>query len=341
MRRFWIGFLAAILLPYVVTLSWSGSVGGMDPGNMGSRILGSGSGGNLKNGGLKGDSAVSRRILIQGGQGGYVEAEDYLVGVVARQIQADYELEAIKAQAIIARTYLYGQMGEAWEIDEKSLGLETLGENQMEKKWGEEHFLEYYNKIKQAVLETEGMVMVAEEGEGDDSASAEHAGEGTLVASPLFHQVSAGKTRDGDLAHPYLKSVESSRDMEAEGYLTVLEWEPAEIVEKLQGEAALTEAQVLENIQLVSREASGYVAEIQIGSHMFTGDQVRQLLGLPSAAFSLGAHEGKVRAVCKGVGHGYGLSQYGAHRLAQDGSRAEEILKYYFQNISVILLGNE
>lgn len=92
----------------------------------------------------------------------------------------------------------------------------------------------------------------------------------------------------------------------------------------------------MDTIQLVSRDKAGYVKEIQIGAHIYTGEEIQAALGLPSAAFTLEEHEGMVRAVCKGIGHGYGLSQQGAHGMAQEGKTAEEILKYYYQNIKII-----
>ncbi len=365
MRRIWLGLFAAFLLPYVVTLAWSARMQG-EAGHMES-------------------SSSGRRVYLERGQTGYLDLEEYLVGVVARQMPADYELEALKAQAVIARTYIYRQMGEKPEIRESELKLERLAETQMESLWGRDHFLEYYKKVQEAVKETRGLVIVFE-------------GE---LAEPLFHRASAGATRNGDEAHPYLKSVDSQEDVEAEGYLTILEWTPAELADKFNqmawngngiaggsygisgggaagggadgngggaGEAEGSKAaeggegtggsygisgglaadrgngvgnlvqagDIPDTIQLVSREESGYVAEIQIGSHVYTGDQVRVILGLPSPCFTLEAHEGQVRAVCEGIGHGYGLSQFGADHMAKEGKTAQEILKHYYQNIEII-----
>ena len=101
-HRIWIGILAALLLPYVVTLAWSGGVNGTDKS-------GFGEGGALWMRQEEGEDS-GKRIYINNGQKGYVDVETYLVGIVARQIPAEYEPEAIKAQAIIARTYIYGKM---------------------------------------------------------------------------------------------------------------------------------------------------------------------------------------------------------------------------------------
>lgn len=340
------GILAVFVFPYVVTLAWSGGVGGaygngLKTGEGTSGGLFGGTGGvSGSQGGITGQSGsesenrqgMRKKIYIGNGQKGYLDVETYLVGTVARQIPAEYGLEALKAQAIITRTYIYGQMDGRTQIQEEELGLKSLGEEQMESLWGRENFVEYYDKISQAVQETKGLVMALEEGEEN------------LVPEPMFHRASTGYTRDGGEGYPYLQSVDSPWDVEAEGYLTVTEWEPGEVV-RLMKEAAvkrggeepeLSEGQVMDTIQLVSRDKAGYVKEIQIGAHIYTGEEIQAALGLPSAAFTLEEHEGMVRAVCKGIGHGYGLSQQGAHGMAQEGKTAEEILKYYYQNIIII-----
>ncbi len=296
------GIAAAVCIPYAVTLCVSGA-GGTDGlwGIVGGKTQSGGSGG--------------RRIVFDDGQRGYMDAEDYLVGVVAGQIPAEYEKEALKAQAILARTYLYRQMGDADTIGAGQAGVRCLEPEMLEEMWGEGRFSEYYEKIKSAVSETAGMVLTYD-------------GE---LAEPLFHRVSAGSTRDGGERYPYLTAVESERDVEAEGYLTVTEWEPEEFWQMFG--AAEGERQ----IQLVSRDAGGYVEEIEIGAHTYTGDEVRELLGLKSPAFVLQDREGNIQAVTRGIGHGFGMSQYGASRLAADGWDAEKILKYYYQNAEIIL----
>ena len=315
-HRIWIGILAALLLPYVVTLAWSWGVNGTDKS-------GFGEGGALWMRQEEGEDS-GKRIYINNGQKGYVDVETYLVGIVARQIPAEYEPEAIKAQAIIARTYIYGKMEGKTEAAEADLGLNYLGETQMESMWGREKFVEYYDKISEAVKETRGLVMAL----GQEDGQMER-------MEPLFHRASAGTTREGDEAHPYLKSVDSHWDVEAEGYLTVTEWEPSEVV-RLLSEADLTEEQVMATFQLVGREKGGYVKEIQIGAHIYSGEEIRQALSLPSSSFTMEEREGKIRIICKGIGHGYGLSQYGADAMAREGKGAEEILKYYYQNIVII-----
>ena len=145
MRRLWLFGVVAVLFPYVVTLALSGAVRGTGGGYSGQGQLTSG-----------------RRIRLDRQGKGYVDVEEYLVGVVARQMPADYEKEALKAQAVIARTYVCRQMDGRTEILQSELNLEYLEEEQMEKLWGKPRFLEYYQKVRQAVEETRGAVMVSE-----------------------------------------------------------------------------------------------------------------------------------------------------------------------------------
>ncbi|MCI8836751.1 MAG: SpoIID/LytB domain-containing protein [Hungatella sp.] len=308
MRRFWMFCLAAVLFPYVFTLAANRGING---------IRGSAGMGNMGEAGEK----SSKRVYLDGK--GFVDGEEYLVGVVASQMPADYETEALKAQAVAARTFLYRQMGDKDEIREDELNLEGMGEEQMEKMWGSPRFLEYYEKVRGAVDETRGQVMVYE---------------GEYI-EPLFHRASAGSTRDGDEAHPYLASAESGTDMEMDGYLTVAWWTAEELADKVrsmpEGEQVRAE-QIPDTIQVIERDGAGYVTQIQIGSHIFDGEAVRTALGLPSSAYVLEGYEDGVRAVCRGQGHGYGLSQYGAHMKAAQGMKAEEILTYYYKNIEII-----
>lgn len=344
-RKFFLILCIVLLMPYAVTLAISGNP-------MGTARRDAASGG--------------RRVYLEG-QGGYVDAEEYLIGVVAVQIPMEYEIEAIKAQAVIARTWLYRQMDDGGQVSVPELrrnagngsgGAFSAADPEYPE---EEHFLEYYEKAKTAAAETAGQVICYD---------------GKLI-EPLFHRASAGKTRSGGAGYPYLQPVDSSFDVEAEGYLTVLEWTPQEFaalaaagaetaesgdaggkgaawiaagnigknngqtssgVEGGIGQAAAGSSaadQIMQTLQLVSRDSSGYVAEYQIGSHIYTGDEVREIFGLPSLDFVFKNHEGNIQAVCKGQGHALGLSQYGANHLALEGLSAEEILKYYYHGVTV------
>ena len=299
MGRFLTGLLAALLFPYVVTLALSGSIQGRE-------------GFFRREAGDEGLVSGDLRIYPKG-QKGYVDGETCVAALVASQMPQDYEMEALKAQAIIARTYLHGKAEEAeGELLEEEALRALLNETGSIK------------RAREAAAETAGQVLTYD---------------GELIR-PLYHAVSAGMTRQGEF--PYLKAADSSRDMEAEGYLTVLDWTPGEFaaafragMKALGQEVLLTEAEIPDSIQMVEQDSGGYVRQIQIGSHVYDGESVQMALGLPSCAYTLEQVEGKVRALCRGKGHGLGLSQYGANCFAQEGKTAEEILKYYYSDIEI------
>ena len=299
----WIG--SAILIPYLMTLFWGGDWNGKWSESVSdSQML------EPFRSPENGETAVSAelhrswgRVYLDEEENHYVDGETYLIGMVVCQMDPQYELEALKAQAVLGRTFLYGKMNRDGKVNQKELGISLERQSQLEEKWGKDGFAAAYERVKLAVDETAGQIL---------------AYEGTPV-EPFFHPVSAGVTRAGE--EPYLVSVDSRQDLEAEGYETVREWK-----EETYGE-----------IQMISRDEAGYVKEIQIGGQVYTGDEAMELLSLPSPAFTISHLEGeRVEAVCHGVGHGIGLSQYGAEKLAEEGYGAEAILGYYFKNVEVI-----
>ncbi|WP_442914657.1 SpoIID/LytB domain-containing protein [Lacrimispora sp.] len=295
--------ILSLLLPYIVTLAWTGKIEEQKK----APVITSG-----------------KRILLdrKGGQS-YMDAEEYLPGVVARQMPADYGKEALRAQAIIARTYLYKKMDGQTEIKESELHMEYLEESEMKKQWGSESFVTSYQAVEEAVRSTAKTVMMYD----------------GKLADPLFHRASTGRTRAGDENHPYLQPVDSGRDVEAEGFLTVAVFtreEFAEKINRISGEVPIKADQVPESIQIISRDEGGYVEQIQIGTRTFTGEEVQYALGLSSPAYGFEEYEGNIRAVTQGIGHGFGMSQYGARCKAEEGWTAEKILPYFYKNIVLI-----
>lgn len=268
----------------------------------------------------KAQNLTGRKILLdRGDMLSYVELEDYLCGIVAMQIPPEYDLEALRCQAIIARTYIARLMGERMEIAESELDMDYQDEKQLEEYWRAED----YEKLQTAVSSTAELVMQQD---------------GRMIL-PLFHRINTGMTRTGDSSMPYLQSVESRYDKEApeskqirsfsvEGWL--------KLINGIGGNAAVTAKQIPDTIQVIERDNAGYVVKIQIGTNIYNGDELQTVLGLPSAAFRCEADGKNIQMNCTGAGHGYGLSQYGASRMGEEGWQAEDILKYYYKNISII-----
>lgn len=294
--------LIAVIIPYIVTLAWTGRVEGTIP---------------VAKGGKK------TIMLDRGTNPTAVDLEEYLIGVTAMQIPAGYEMETLKAQAIIARTYLYKQMGEKTEIAESELDLNYLETGQMEEMWGKENYLEYYKKLRDAAEATKGQVIQYD---------------GTYI-DPLFHRVSAGMTRTGDDLHPYIQAVDGHLDVGAENYMSITTFSEADFAAKLNSmgdSPGLSPDKILTNIQIVEKDEAGYVNTVQAGTKSYSGEDMAYALGLPSSAFSFENYEGAVRCTVRGIGHGYGFDQYGADLKAGEGWKAEELLQFYYKNILII-----
>ena len=257
--------------------------------------------------------------------------EDYIKGVVGAEMPASFEMEALKAQAVAARTYAYRQLSAAGkdtksQINPDEIGQAYMSQEELKQKWGG-NFDIYYEKISQAVEDTKGQIMIYD-------------GEPILAA---FHSTSSGVTEDAvnvwseDL--PYLRSVDSSQDENAPDFITAVEIPVDTVVSKLQSvypDLIVTESNLLEQIQIGERTESGTVKKIQIGNLLLTGRQVREALGLRSANFSISQEGENLIFTTKGYGHGAGMSQYGANFMAQEGCDYKEILAHYYQGVQVV-----
>ena len=301
MRRFLLTLLIMIMIPYVSTLAWTGQLEGVRK---------------------RGEKVT---IVERENKNIPIAVEEYLVHVLAAQIPAVFEPETLKAQAILARTYIYGLMEHRAEIYEEELDMDALSYEQMKALWGETDFASMFSKLQTAVRETEGLYILYD---------------GSII-EPLFCYASAGKTRSFGESFPYLDQVESPGDLYAENYRSLPVFETKEFVQKINeipGAVAVSEMELDSGggIQIVERDGSGYVKQVQIGQKTYTGEEVQYALGLTSACYSFERLDGKIRVICKGIGHGYGFAQFGANEMAKAGRTYEELLKYYFQNVEIV-----
>lgn len=333
--------IAMLLFPWLVSLAWSGAARDMqedagktaetgrteeESGVDGTETADAGTGDILANAtaGAEVQKGADRRILVKRNDiQTYIELEDYLPGVIVCQIAQESRMEALKCQAVIARTYIHRLMDGRSEIREEELDLDYLSENQRNIPWDREKTARYLEQCRQAVAETKGVVMQYEERE----------------ILPLFHAVSAGRTRAGDENYPYLQPVESRWDTEREDYLQTMEWglpEFAGLINGIPESAGVTPDQLPSQIQTVKKDDAGYMLQMKVGAKTYTGEEIQYALGLPSSCFTLEGSSETIRAVIKGVGHGFGLSQAGADAMAGEGWGYQDILNYYYKNISLI-----
>ena len=285
--------------------------------------------------------AYSRRIILERyGVRTYLSVEDYLPGVMVCQTGPEMGMEALKCQAVIARTYIYRQMGDREEIQEEELDLDYLGDDTARAGntltvHQKEELAKRLEQCRQAAEATAGVVMKYED----------------RYILPLFHERSAGRTRTGEADYPYLQSAESRWDVEdggaeirtADGDATGVSEvsfslsEFAQRIKHLSDAPSLDPDRIPAEIQIVKRDDAGYVLQIKIGPRTYTGDDVQYALDLPSSCFTIDTRtSGTITVTVKGRGHGYGLSQNGAQAMAEEGWSYSDILNYYYKNISLV-----
>lgn len=250
------------------------------------------------------------------------ELEEYVAGVVAAEMPASFPEEALKAQAVAARTYQLRQMRAAGsDAVLYDVGQAYCTEQEQREKWGEAYAL-YAAKIRKAVRDTQGEILT-------------YGGEPILAA---FHAQSGGKTEAAAQVWsqdvPYLQSVESEGDKNAPNHRTQAEFSAAEIAGALRAQGMEISAENLQ-ITIESRTAADYVEWVRVGEQRLTGRQMREALGLRSADFTLEKTEEGFLFTVLGYGHGAGMSQYGAAALAKQGKGYREILQHYYTGVTL------
>lgn len=230
--------------------------------------------------------------------------ESYLPFVVAYSMNEDMHMETVKAQSVIMRSNLLGMM-EAEEISMNEI-KEKYAYFQKESyfKWKER-----YEQAAAACEETKGEVLKYQN---------------KICYCPYFFN-SNGVTRDAfsffaESEYPYLISVPSHRDEECSTYLSYYYF---------------NESDFGSSISILEYDKAGYVTWVKIGDEVMGGEAFREVYGLPSSCFSIEQQEEQIRIICKGNGHGFGFSQYGANTMAMEGKDYAQLLKYYFPEVSL------
>lgn len=254
--------------------------------------------------------------------------EEYIKGVVAAEMPALFDIEALKAQAVCARTYALRAieaMGQTTDVlpNPSDIGQAYKTKEELKEQWGE-NFDEYYNNIETAVNETYGEIMVYND-------------EPILA---VFHSTSAGYTENSEniweSALPYLKSVESSGDIYAPQYETSTELSYDKIKELFISKypsISFSSDSLISQIKINSVSNAGYITSVTVGGVTMSGLDIRGVLGLRSASFTMTDTGNSIIFTTKGYGHGAGMSQYGAEAMAEEGYTYKEILNHYYTDI--------
>lgn len=254
---------------------------------------------------------------------------EYLTGVVLSEMPASFQLEALKAQAVAARTFTLRHVA-AGKHDTADLCADSsccqawASLDTLQDKLGDA-FSQYWQKAAQAVEETDGMVLTYD---------------GQLIDAVYF-SCSGGSTEDavavwgGDV--PYLQAVESPGEEISKKFETQVTVPLAQFRQIL--EAADPDVWLSGSADSwfgpCSLTEGGGVATWEIGGQSFTGTQLRSLFSLNSANFTISAGDSEIVFIVSGYGHRVGMSQYGAEAMARAGSDFEEILLHYYTGVTL------
>ena len=259
--------------------------------------------------------------------------DEYLLGVVSSEMPASFEKEALKAQAIVARTYTVsliqsgGKHENADICDDSTCCQAWITKEDRQARWDEDKKDEYWAKIEDAVNSTKGKVI-------------EYNGE---VIKAFFHSNSGGKTENvsvvwGGTNLPYLKSVETSGEDAYSQYASELEISKSDFEAKMKEKYSdftidYNDANCIEVKEFTD---GNRVKTIKIGNKELSGVEVRSILGLRSAHFTYEINGDNIKFNVIGYGHGVGMSQTGADSLAKQGYSYEEIIKHFYTGVEIV-----
>jgi len=262
-----------------------------------------------------------------------VKLDDYIACVVSAEMPVDYELEALKAQAIVARTYTIYKITTSKKhenadiCDDSTCCQAWISKEDRLKKWDVDKANDNWNKIIQVVNDTVGKIIVYE---------------GKPI-NAFFHANSGGKTQVpfyvwGGTGYPYLQVIETVGEDAYSQYSSEAKFTKEKFIEKVKKEHNdfSIDFEKENCIEIKERDESNRVVTVKIGNLNLSGVETRTLLGLRSANFTVEITEEEVLFKVIGYGHGVGMSQTGSDALAKQGKNCEEIIKHYYTGVDVI-----
>ena len=272
--------------------------------------------------------------------------EEYVKGAVAAEVPALFHVEALKVQAVLARTLAVRRMrllgGPGLEgvpgadiSDSPAKGQGWASEQQLRARWGAVNYYRYWARVTQAVEATNGQVVLY----------------GGQPIDPVYHSTCGGRTENSEdvwsNAVPYLRSVECTTDTHAKNYTQSVEFSLSDLERKFGVKAGVLKAMaagagasgaggtVKGPVEITKRTATGRAREVRVGDKTVNANDFRSVLNLRSTQMALTLRDGKLAITTTGYGHGVGLCQYGADGLAKQGKTYEEILKYYYKGVTI------
>ena len=256
-----------------------------------------------------------------------VNLEKYVVGVVAGEMPAEFDIEALKAQAVASRSYVLKKMEDnkngSYDVVDTTSNQVYLDEDELKDKW-QDKYITYSNKIKEAVNTT----------------SMEYLEYNGKVANTMFFSTSNGYTEDSKVVFsediPYLKSVDSEWDKDVNSnfnYETSFNLKDFYDILNLKYNDKL-------NVVVLERSNSRRILKLKINDKEFTGRDIYNKLKIRSTDFEIIQDKNRVIIKTRGYGHGVGMSQYGALGMARVGYKYNEILSHYYKGTKLKKLQN-
>ncbi len=263
-----------------------------------------------------------------------IKLDEYLYGVVSAEMPANFELEALKAQAVVARTYtIYKIINDAKKheganiCDNSTCCQAWITKEDRLAKWEETLRESNWNKIVEAVNFTQGKIITYE---------------GAPI-NAFFHSNSGGATETtanvwGGTGYPYLQSVETSGEDTYSQYSSEVTLTKQNFIDKIREKHTNFEIDfnLADCIKVLEYTEGNRVKKIKIGNLELSGVEVRTILGLKSANFVITIEGENIKFKVTGYGHGVGMSQTGADSMAKSGRNYEEIIKHFYTGVEII-----
>ena len=258
-----------------------------------------------------------------------VNLEDHLVGVLAAEMPASYEPEALKAQAVAARSYILSKLDKTnSEHPDAAICTDPthckgwLSETDAKDRWSDNEKNSNWQKLRTAVISTSGEYMLY-----DDQA-----------VEACFFASGGSRTENSEdvwqASLPYLRSVENNEYSDTT--LSQTTFKAKEFIQILNNTGIQLPTDSTPTVSDISRTDGGAVASIKLCGKTFKGTEIRKIFGLKSANFTITVNADSVTFDVIGNGHGVGMSQKGANTMAKNGKNYTEILLHYYTNIQIV-----
>jgi stage II sporulation protein D len=275
------------------------------------------------------------KLLLPGGSVERIPLEEYVKGVVAAEMPTSFHMEALKAQAVVARTYAVRRLREKGgtgaalhpEADltaDPSVDQAYVSKDEARARWGIFTFRQRWARVEEAVDSTKGLIVTYD----------------SIVIDPVYHSTSGGYTENSEdvwqEALPYLRSVPCPWDSHSPYYKDTMQVEYDRFAMLLGDVPVEALAASAEPIRVMEASSTGRVKSIRVGDRTLSGREFRSLLGLRSTLFSWRLTPEGVVFTTTGFGHGVGMCQYGADGMAREGRDFRSIIKYFYKGVEIV-----